>query len=50
MAGLWSGGAKNCEEHFIEEMVLGVREGAGGGGTRLDLHFFLDFRLKAPYI
>jgi hypothetical protein len=21
-----------------------------GGGERLDLHFFLDFRLKEPYI
>jgi hypothetical protein len=34
-------------------MVLRVSSGSGavsGGSSRADVHFFLDFRLKEPYI
>jgi hypothetical protein len=42
--------AARGEEQFIDEMVLSRGGDAQGWGTRLDLHFFLDFHLKEPYI
>jgi hypothetical protein len=50
MARLWRGGTKDREEHFMEEMVLGVRADVEVQRARPDPHFFLDFRLKEPYI
>jgi hypothetical protein len=47
---LWRGRMENGEEQFMEEMVLRWREGVEVRRARPDLHFFLDFRLKEPYI
>ena len=40
-------------EQFVRQMVLRVSAGSGqfrAGSSRADVHFFLDFRLKEPYI
>jgi hypothetical protein len=37
-------------EQFVPQMVLASGGGAQAGWTRADQHFFLDFRLKPPYI
>jgi hypothetical protein len=50
MACLWRGGMKKRKEQFMEKMVLSGRGGAEGRRESLDPHFFLDFRLKEPYI
>jgi len=50
MAHLWRGGTKNREEHFMEEMVLGARGRVEVRRAMPNPHFFLDFRLKEPYI
>lgn len=38
------------QEQFVEEMVLGSGGDEGPGPAPADPHFFLDFRLKPPYI
>jgi hypothetical protein len=50
MACLWRGESKQCEEHFIAEMVLTPKGDAEGRRARPDPHFFLDFLFKEPYI
>jgi hypothetical protein len=50
MACLWRGYWVGREEHFMHEMVLRVEQVGEGGHERSDVHFFLDFRLKEPYI